>query len=287
MFDKYTPLTGYDISLSFLSTNLTSSIQVSNKYDCFSKCSTIPSCLLVYIKLTQCNLYTKIDFTTFTNSPGSLVLYEKNIADYSSINSYLTNHWSFNGNPNDKAGNDNLSGGLSYSYTTDRLNKPSSALYLNGGYITAPSDCYFCTDFTVSVWLKVNSYRGNLPSQRLFDFASANAQDLVMCDLYGGINFGVANANYFIVISAPILPTGKWQHLSLTLQGSYGTIYVNGIIVKQGNLVSVRSVIKTQNYVGSSYNIGANRPDAIYDDFKIFNRSLTQSEIKKVMNSYF
>ena len=70
---------------------------------------------------------------------------------------YLTNHWTFNNNYDDIISGANLYNGQSVSFTTDRLNTPNSALYMNGGVMSAPA-IYLNHDYTVSSWVKLDSY---------------------------------------------------------------------------------------------------------------------------------
>ena len=78
----------------------------------------------------------------------------------------------------------------------------------------------------------------------------------------------------------------KWQHLAMTLNGNSFNIYINGQSVLTSNANSPRKITRTRAYVGRS-NWGDYYANYELDDLKIFNRSLTSSEIIKVMNSYY
>lgn len=78
----------------------------------------------------------------------------------------------------------------------------------------------------------------------------------------------------------------KWQHLAMTLNGNIFNIYIDGKSVLASNANSPRQITRTNAYIGRS-NWGDAYGDFEIDDLKIFNRSLTNSEIVKIMNSYY
>lgn len=107
------------------------------------------------------------------------------------------------------------------------------------------------------------------------------------------------------------LTKGVWQHIAFTLNGNNGLYYVNGKKVIQDTTLSPRSILRTFNYfkktkivnnffmmkklkgnlnfIGRANveSVGYERANAELDDLKIFNKSLTDSEIMDVMNSFY
>ncbi len=79
----------------------------------------------------------------------------------------------------------------------------------------------------------------------------------------------------------------KWQHLAMTLNGNSINIYINGQSVLSSTAYSPRKITRTRAYIGKSNWGDIYHADYELDDLKIFNRSLTSSEIIKVMNSYY
>ncbi len=74
----------------------------------------------------------------------------------------------------------------------------------------------------------------------------------------------------------------------MTTKGNVGTFYVNGQALASGNSLSPDNVIRTSCFIGKSNWAGDPASiSALYDDFKIFNKSLSQSEVLKVLNSYY
>ena len=62
-------------------------------------------------------------------------------------------------------------------------------------------------------------------------------------------------------------------------------MYLNGTQIGSSTGVTLNNIVKTQNFIGKS-NWAADPlvNDAIFDEFKIFNRPLNSSEIKSEMN---
>ncbi len=77
----------------------------------------------------------------------------------------------------------------------------------------------------------------------------------------------------------------KWQHLAMTLNGNTFTIYLDAEPVLISNANSPREITRPNAYIGRS-NWGDQFANFEVDDLKIFNRSLTNAELKKVLNSY-
>jgi len=238
---------------------------------------------MISYKSSQCKLFKQVKYSLSTNTPIESILYEKYIPDYSSINAYLTNYWPFNNDYKDIIGGAHLYSPVSCSFTTDRLNKVSSALFLNNGYVRAPTGVYFDGDFTITVWVKLLE-----STHRALVAFGTNQND----DVYLGVNNN--RINYFVSNAGAShntwgqynLKINVWQHYAVTMTGTTATIYVDGKLNYQDTSLRPRSISRTSNYIGQS-----NWPDpslyAYLDDLKIFNRSLTQTEIGKIMNSYY
>ncbi len=182
LFDVFNPILNYDISISNLTFNLIKTLKLATKQECAKECSLERKCILILTKENKCNLYNKIDYADFVPSPGSAVLMKKYIDDMSSINANLINHWPFNNNLDDIIGGSHMINGINYVFSTDRLNTPYSAVYLNNGYIQLPDGIYFDGDFTISVWVKVRTHRY---CSRIVDFGGTAHQDNVCFGLGG------------------------------------------------------------------------------------------------------
>ena len=84
------------------------------------------------------------------------------------------------------------------------------------------------------------------------------------------------------------LKINKWQHLAVTVTGTQLKIYIDGKLGLTSTVIaSPMGIMRTNNYIGKSNWGGNGNADAEFDDLKIFNRSLTQSEVNMVLNSYY
>lgn len=77
------------------------------------------------------------------------------------------------------------------------------------------------------------------------------------------------------------LATGAWTHLAVTRSGNTVTLYVNGAVAGSGTITINPSAlgVTTQNYLGRSQFSADPYLNAALDDFRIYSRALSASEI--------
>ena len=84
-------------------------------------------------------------------------------------------------------------------------------------------------------------------------------------------------------INAPAaLPTGAWTHVAVTLAGGVGILYVNRAEVARTSALTLTPASlgsTTQNWIGRSQYSGDPYLDGAVDDFRIYSRALSASEI--------
>ena len=75
-----------------------------------------------------------------------------------------------------------------------------------------------------------------------------------------------------------------WTHLSFTFDSGTAKIFVNGqqVLSQQGILFN--NIVTYLNYIGHSNYNGDSNANAIFDELKIFKRSLSAAEISTEMN---
>ena len=83
--------------------------------------------------------------------------------------------------------------------------------------------------------------------------------------------------------TSSIINLNQWYFISFVLSGTTGYIYVNGSQVRTGTLNVPNNIIRTANYIGKSNNPSDSNADAVFDEFKIYQRALSSVEI---MNEY-
>jgi hypothetical protein len=279
LYTPFSPIYNYDISAADETGILLETTSQNSIYDCFKKCSKISNCLMISFKVNQCKLYSQVRYSVSISIAPCL--FEKKILDYSSINAYLTNHWPFNNDLKDIVSGADLYGGTNFGFATDRLNNQLSTLYLNQGFLRAPTGIYFKGEFTISAWVKpfnVANYA------RLLDFGPNN---VVLAFSWNYLNPYVCCPHN--VMSNKLLQMGKWYHFAYSMSSTSAILYVNGekwIETSANGLPS--STTRTSNYIGrSNWDGNAKEITAYIDDLKIFNKSLTYAEVMKVLNSYY
>jgi len=85
------------------------------------------------------------------------------------------------------------------------------------------------------------------------------------------------------ISTSPILVLNQWYFISFVFSGTTGYIYRNGSQVATGTMFVPKNIIRATNYIGKSNLANQINADAIYDEFKIYQRALSFDEI---MNEY-
>lgn len=195
--------------------------------------------------------------------------------------------YKFDGNVADSSGN-NLTGTLAggTNYTTDRFGNASRALQLNGtnGHVVAPAGVYFDGNpYSVSVWVNPAAYNS---WSRLYDFGRGQALDNVLSGLTNGTSGNVAAQNFnnttggTAVTATTGMRLNQWSHYMATWDGTNISIYLNGNLLISGTGQTPRLVFRNICYIGRSNWASDAFANAAFDDFMIYNRVLTQNEIR-------
>jgi autotransporter-associated beta strand protein len=151
-------------------------------------------------------------------------------------------------------------------------------------YATLPSGIVNALgNITISAWVNPTTLD---TWARVFDFGSGTATYMFLTTKSGNSGnprFGIRIGNgteQDIDASAP-LPLNTWTHVAVTLPGSTGTIYVNGVASGTNTSMSLQPSgmgSTTQNYLGKSQ---WNDPylNGSIDDFRIYSVALNGAEI--------
>ena len=205
----------------------------------------------------------------------------------------LIAHYTFDANnANDSSGYNNngtLYGGASIISDSGSEGKgPSLVLSLDGvnGYVATAAgvDANAANGMTWSVWFKyegtfatgafvLDQRENNVGYQPIYMGTGTNAGDL---QFYSS---NTANTNYFDTN----LQADKWYHVAMVLGGNTVSCYVNGSFV--GSKSDTQYNFGTKKlYIGARHSIASFFKGKI-DDVRIYNRTLTLSEIAHLYNS--
>ncbi|HCK93515.1 MAG TPA: hypothetical protein DHW71_11025, partial [Gammaproteobacteria bacterium] len=214
------------------------------------------------------------------------------------INQNLIAHYSFDEASgtvaNDTSGNDfdatltNMSG----SEWAEGI--VGNAVYLDGtnDYIDVPDGFGdFTNGLTISSWINLDAYNS---WSRLFDFGLGEASNnilLAVQNTNGDLYFGKTGNTDQYVISTNSVSLNQWHHIAATITNTdQFTFYIDGKESGTGTIGNIPNISRTENFIGKSNWSSDPYFDGKIDEFKIYNRALTQSEIYNLLqldNVYF
>ena len=188
--------------------------------------------------------------------------------------------------------------GYNVKFANDRFGNPNSAIRFTQGYYQIPPWVYFNGDFTVSVWIKAIN---TINLETIIDFGNIGSDNVQLKTSlgsdynYNSYSFNniytvkpkfyvYARNSYSIIETSNRLTIGQWTHLVLTFNENVGSVYMNGLLIGQTNdMFTPRNINRTSNYIGRS---NQNNNDvylrADLDDFRIYNKSLSQAEVNSL-----
>ena len=196
----------------------------------------------------------------------------------------LIHYWPFNSHIRDIIGGAHLFNGFKAGLTSDRFGRPLSALILNGGYYQLPPGNYFQASFTVSAWIyrRTDSFWN-----RLFDFSNGPNIDYIYVSTSTSIVGETALCSTTQCFVANMtLSSYVWNHLTLTVDINKleSKFYINGTFLNSNQFSGSFNLHRKFNYLGRDTNM-ATLSDSKIDEFKIFNRALSQQEILNEINN--
>ncbi|MFC5469585.1 LamG-like jellyroll fold domain-containing protein [Cohnella suwonensis] len=177
--------------------------------------------------------------------------------------------------------NASLSGGATWV-----AGHAGNGVSLNGSnaYASVPTGIVSgLNDFTIATWVKVNA---SANWSRIFDFGTGTTTNMFLtpkAGSSGGLRFAITTGGSGAEqrLDAPALTTGSWKHVAVTLTGTTGRLYVDGIqVASNANMTLKPSSLgnTNQSYFGKSQ-YSDPYLNGILDDFRIYNRALSTAEI--------
>jgi len=208
----------------------------------------------------------------------------------------LVAYYPFNGNANDASGNGNNAVVYGAILTTDRFDSPGSAYYFDGtnSYIDIPQSATLnglVTNFTLSAWIWQNGVVNG--GYRIIDKCPAGTGngwtfDTINC---AGCPTTIwrlrlqANANNpDNVYGSTDYSLRQWHHVVASVSGTNGTVYLDGHLNGSGGVGNI-PVNALDVFIGSGHpsaDPGHAWFNGIIDDVRIYNRSLSSSEIREL-----
>jgi fibronectin type 3 domain-containing protein len=192
----------------------------------------------------------------------------------------LRSRYAFEGAVDDSQGNFNGTATGTPTFATGTL---SNAIVLDGtdDYVTLPAGAIDYHNFTVTAWVYWNG-GGNW--QRIFDFGNSQSSYMMLTpNRGGGMRFTISHGGVEQQLNTSALPTAQWIHVAVTLNGSTGVLYVNGVpkAINTAFTLHPADFKPTLNYIGKSQ---FNDPlfSGMIDDFRIYNHGLDADTIQTI-----
>ncbi|MBL0315967.1 MAG: LamG domain-containing protein [Flavobacteriales bacterium] len=134
---------------------------------------------------------------------------------------------------------------------------------------------------TFSAWIKIENVQSS--GAGIVFTESGGACGL---NFWGGNQIGyhfdnsAATYNY---VGGPIIPMGQWVHVALVTTATNATIYVNGVPYVN-NAANASVNFNGDFYIGNDRNNTSRTMNGMIDEVCIYNRSLSQNEIRELMH---
>lgn len=171
--------------------------------------------------------------------------------------------------------------------------KNGNSLKLDGtatAYATLPTGIVSSlSDFTISTWVRMDALAKWM---RVFDFGNNTSQFMFLTLQAGSPNvmrYAIKNGGGEQSVSFNYtLPLNTWTHFAVTQSGDTCTLYINGTAVAANTGITIKPAdigSTTLNYLGKSQFSDPMFRGSI-DEFKIFSRALTATEITSLVYEF-
>jgi regulation of enolase protein 1 (concanavalin A-like superfamily) len=170
--------------------------------------------------------------------------------------------------------------------------KGGNAVSLNGTnqYVALPTGAVASlNNFTISAWVNLSTVS---TWARVFDFGTGTTNYMFLTPKCGGtgvVRFAITtsgSAGEQQINGQAALPAGAWTHVAVTLAGSVGILYVNGVEVGRNSALTLKPFSlgsTTQNWIGRSQ-FSDPYLSGLVDDFRIYSGALSASDVQALAN---
>jgi hypothetical protein len=163
----------------------------------------------------------------------------------------------------------------------------------NKGYVSMPQGLLAkVCDFTVATWVYVNVSEEDSAWARIWNFGMDTTRYMFMTTITNTDNmarFGISvsgNTSEQTLKPKQAVPTSKWTHVAVVIGPTGGVLYFDGEVVATDETIVLRPAdlgSTVHNFIGRS-DFPDPYLDGAVDDFRVYDRALSQSEIKVLAN---
>jgi autotransporter-associated beta strand protein len=169
--------------------------------------------------------------------------------------------------------------------------KRKGFLSFNGSsqYVTLDRSVADMRAFTFAAWLKPSGGPAN-QAVLWFGASTTRRMSFTASDASGQAKFAIVNGGTEQTLTTAALPAGVWSHVAVTLDGSTGSLFVNGTAVATGaititpdQLLAPNTTTGTQhNYLARSEGAAMPMFQGAIDDVQFFSSALNATQLAAV-----
>jgi hypothetical protein len=209
----------------------------------------------------------------------------------------LVGWWPFNGNATDESINTNNGIINGATLTTDRVGATNKAYSFNNTDITVPiANSNFLNDFSISIWVNIDSTSRYNTYPTFFSGQNASIiwqvaiwpipSTIPQFNFYFLNNYNIPGSQVEDGHIQKITNYNTWHHLVIKNLSHINYLYLNGALVATSSPSTLQGV-QSGSYIkfGNGILIPTEKFIGKLDDIGIWNRALTDCEIKKLYNS--
>lgn len=191
--------------------------------------------------------------------------------------------YGFDGSLRDETGNGHEASAIGTPSFT--AGKSGQCLILDGtdDCLRLPQKLGDSTDFSFAAWVKWNG-GGNW--QRIFDLGNGDSDFIYLTpkSSAGQLRFNIRKGGTDQQLSAASPPVGTWTHVAVTLGGSTGRIYINGVLAATSTSMSYNPVdLNTRfNYIGRGQFDADPYFGGCIDDARFFSTELSAAQVAAI-----
>ena len=208
-------------------------------------------------------------------------LMAQNVPNYVPTNG-LVGWWPFNGNANDESGNGNNGTVNGATLTADRNEFSNSAYNFDGvndfiqfNTTNLPN---LKSDRTISIWfLKQNN--NSIWTHTALSYGSSSKSNAIMIGV--GSNNSIAIQGWEDDISTTQKSSNNWENITFSISKEIGKVYYNGLLIANQNVTTWNTILSVF-ILGSRCDLANSYFFGKIDDVAIYNRALTDQEIKQL-----
>jgi len=194
--------------------------------------------------------------------------------------------YQFNGDANDLSGNYNFTSNL-VDYVDGNFHKAIEFNNINSLLTSTSLQPIFAqTDISISQWIKVKDFTS-------FEYiwnVGATVDNFAMTLYFNNdtIVFGLVDNEYNTHnLVVPIIKNNEWVHIAIVLNNTHSKLYINGTLAGENTDVFTRISITHGLFVGGwGTHIDLNKYTGQLNQMRIFNKILSNTEVKDLYNEY-